>query len=93
MGLCNISEDLATPYPCLSAPFPLPTHRLGGWGWPPAPRGTLDLRRYILAASPQKRLWGWAEPFYGCMEVGCFPLLAFPLLVAKKTGLKELGRL
>ena len=49
----------------------------------PAPRGTLDLRRYVLAASPQNGtwLWGRAEPFYGCREVGCFPLLASsPLL-------------
>lgn len=48
----------------------------------PAPRGTLDLRRCVLAASPQNRtwLWGWVEPFCGCSEVGCFPLLASALL-------------
>lgn len=31
-----ISEDLATPCLCLSAPLPLPTYRLGAWGWPTA---------------------------------------------------------
>lgn len=40
------------------------------------------MRCYVLAASPQNRtwLWGRAEPFYGCRQVGCFPLLASPLL-------------
>lgn len=72
---------------CAYLPLPLCPPTTSGVGFGhlqalPALQGTLDLQRYALVASPQNRtwLWGRAECFYGCREVGCSPLLASPLL-------------